>query len=151
HVGNARVRIEAALLALFVCHRVVADDAVASTNGTQRAKTSAPAERPAVDAQTLLAVLVDEESRRPVTEARIDVLLPQIQGLQDVAVGIDDVVGATQNPHPFGQAPQPAIQTLVWCPGTLGRCAGAATQHCEAGPVTGRDGHGSSPAPANSR
>jgi hypothetical protein len=102
HVGDACVRIEAALLALLVGHRVVADDAVAGANGTQRAKAPAPAKRPAVDAQTLLAVLVDKQARRPVTKARIDILLPQIQGLQDVAVGIDDVVDATHDPAPFG-------------------------------------------------
>src|SRR5580704_6485100 len=79
HVGDARVRIEATLLALFVCHRVVADDAVAGADRAKSAKTSAPAKRPAVDAQTLLAVLVDEEARQPVTEAWIDIFFPEIQ------------------------------------------------------------------------
>src|SRR5437667_422939 len=102
HVGDACVRIEAALLALLVCHRVVADHTVAGANGPQRAKTSAPAKRPAVNAQTLLAVGVDKQARRPVTERRVDVLFPEIQRLEDVPVGIDDVVSATHDSTPFG-------------------------------------------------
>src|SRR5882724_7802797 len=73
HVGDACMRIEAALFALFVCHRVVADDAVASANRAERSEALAPAKRPAVNAQTLLAILVDEQPRRPVAKGRIDV------------------------------------------------------------------------------
>src|SRR5690348_30005 len=83
HVGDASVRVEAALTALIVRHCIVADDAVTCSNRAKRAEPSAPAKRLAVDAQTFLAVLVDEQARRPVTERGIDVVLPQIERLED--------------------------------------------------------------------
>src|SRR5438445_12878719 len=78
HVGDACVRIEAALAAFIVGHRIVADDAVTGADRAERSKTFAPAKRLAIDAQALLAVRVDKQARRPITKARIDVVLPQI-------------------------------------------------------------------------
>src|SRR5271165_4192603 len=78
HVGDACMRVEAPLAALFVCHRVIADDAVAGANRAKRSKAFAAAKGPAIDAQTLLAVLVDKKARRPIAECAIDVVLPQI-------------------------------------------------------------------------
>src|SRR5260370_861757 len=48
--------------------------------------------------EPLLAVLLLDEPRRPVAELGIDVFVPEIQWLEDVSVGIDDVVSATHNP-----------------------------------------------------
>ena len=128
HVGDARVRIESALLAFPVCHRVVADHTVTGADRAERAKTSASAKSPAVDAQTLLAVVVDKQARCPVTKARIDVVLPQIQRLQDVAVGIDDIVGATHDPVSFRVNDKPENQTLVWLEGRYAAPPGLSTR-----------------------
>ncbi len=94
--------IEAAFAALVVCHRIVADDPVASADCTECAKPPAPAKLLAIDAQPLLAVIVDEEARCAIPKRRIDIIHPQIERLEDVAVGIDDIVRTTHNPAPFG-------------------------------------------------
>src|ERR1700724_17116 len=94
--------VEASLAAFIVCHRVVAHDAVAGTDRAERAKTPAPTKFLAVDPQTLLAVFVDKQARRPIPKRWIDVVHPQIEWFEDVAVGIDDVVRAIHNPTPFG-------------------------------------------------
>src|ERR1700730_18452122 len=126
HVGDACVGIEAALAALFVRHRVVADDAVAGADRAERAKAFAPAKGPTVDAQTLLAILVDKQARRPIAERPINVVFPKIERLEDVAVGIDDIVYATHKSAPFGSMARPRYQTVVWFPGTPCRAGGAA-------------------------
>ena len=46
----------------------------------------------ALDEQALLAVISVNEARPPVAERRIDVVVPQIERFEDVAVGVDDVV-----------------------------------------------------------
>src|SRR5712692_5073392 len=46
------------------------------------------------DDQALLAILALDDARCPVAELRLDVFVPQIERLKDVAVGIDAVVGA---------------------------------------------------------
>ena len=44
----------------------------------ERSKSLSPAEFLAVDAQTLFAVFVDKQARRPLAKRRIDVVLPHI-------------------------------------------------------------------------
>src|SRR6516162_7957074 len=83
HVGDAGVRVEAALAAFLVGHRVVANYPVTGADGTERSEASAPAKGLAIDAQTLLAVIVDKQARRPIPKVRFDVILPQIQRLED--------------------------------------------------------------------
>src|SRR5580693_6694447 len=102
HIGDSCVRVEAALAALAVCHRIVANDPITRADRAECAKPPASAKRLAIDAQALLAVLVDEEARRPIPKRRIDIVLPEVEWLEDVAVGIDDIVRAIHNPAPFG-------------------------------------------------
>ena len=78
HIGYALVGVEAALFAFIVGHRVVADDAVAGANGTERSEAPAAAERLAVDAQTLFAVLVDKQAWCAIPKGGLDVVLPKI-------------------------------------------------------------------------
>jgi hypothetical protein len=65
------MRVEATLLPLIVCHCVVADDAVTGAYRAERSKAFSPTERLAVDAQTLFAVFVDKQARRPLAKRRI--------------------------------------------------------------------------------
>ena len=102
HIGDAGVRVEASLAAFIVCHRIVAHDTVTGADRAECAKSPAAAKFFAIDAQTLFAVFVNKQARRPITERPIDVVLPQIERLEDVAVGIDDIVRTTHNPPPFG-------------------------------------------------
>ena len=57
---------------------LAADDAVAGANGTERSEAPAAAERLAVDAQTLFAVLVDKQAWCAIPKGRLDVVLPKI-------------------------------------------------------------------------
>jgi hypothetical protein len=50
-----------------------------------------------LDQQPLLAVLIDDELGRPIAERRVDVVVPQCERLQYMAVRIDDVVNATHD------------------------------------------------------
>ena len=47
---------------------------------------------PAVELQLLQPVLVEHDPQRPIAERRVDVRLPQVGRLEDVAVGIDRAV-----------------------------------------------------------
>ena len=46
----------------------------------------------ALDLEALLAVLVDDKARPALAEFGIDVFVPEIERLQNVAVGIDNVI-----------------------------------------------------------
>ena len=96
HVGDARVRVEPAGLAFLVFHRVGGDDALARADRADPADAELRvADRVLLDDQPLLAALVVlDDARRPVAELGIDVFVPEIERLQDMPVGIDDVVGA---------------------------------------------------------
>src|SRR6266853_3691049 len=96
------MRVEPALPSLAVLQRVIAHDAVAGANRADRPEALLAAKRLAVDAQALLAVLIDEASRRPVTERRIDVVLPQIERLENVTVCVNHIVCQTHHPTPLG-------------------------------------------------
>ena len=79
------------------------DDALPRADRADPADAAlAVADRVLLDDEPLLAVLALDDPRRPVAELRIDVFVPEIQRLEDVPVGIDDVVDATHNPAPFG-------------------------------------------------
>ena len=53
------------------------------------------AEQLLLDREPLLAgLVVDDQPRRPVAVLRVHVFVPQIERLEDVAVGVDHVVGA---------------------------------------------------------
>ncbi len=89
------MRVEAARLPFLVFHRVAGDDALARAD---RADPSDPAlavaNRVLLDDQTLLAVLHLLDTRRPIAKLRVDVIVPKVERLEDMTVGIDDVIGA---------------------------------------------------------
>jgi hypothetical protein len=60
----------------------------------QAADAARIAEQLAVDAQPFLAVVVDDEARSALAKRGIDVGVPEIERLEDVAVGIDGLIGA---------------------------------------------------------
>jgi len=62
--------------------------------------TPAVADRPLLDDEPILAVFALDEVRRPVSEFRIHVFVPQIQRFEDMAVRIDDIVSATHDQFP---------------------------------------------------
>ena len=53
------------------------------------------ADRVLLDDEALFAVLHLLDTRRPIAKLRVDVVVPQVERLEDMTVGIDDVVGAT--------------------------------------------------------
>src|ERR1700674_676622 len=103
HIGDALVRIEPAGLAVLVRHRVGLDDALPRADPADPADADpAVADRVLLDDEPLLAVLPLDDPRRPVAKRRVDVFVPKIERLEDVTLGIDDVVSTTHNPAPFG-------------------------------------------------
>src|SRR4029077_7476433 len=94
HVDDARVRVEPALAPFGVFQGVGLDDSLSDADGTQAADPPRIAQQLAFDAQAFLAVFVDDEPRPALAEFGIDVLVPQIERLEDVTVGVDYVVRA---------------------------------------------------------
>src|SRR4029077_16255431 len=94
HVDDARVRVEPAPAPLGVLQGVCLDDSLPAADGTEAADTPGIAQQLAFDAQAFLAVVVDDEPRPALAELGIDVLVPQVEWLEDVAVCVDDVVRA---------------------------------------------------------
>ena len=88
------MRIEAALAPLGILQGAGLDDALPDADGTQAADAPRIAQQLALDAQALLAVVVDDEPWPALAECGIDVLVPQVERLEDVAVGVDNVIGA---------------------------------------------------------
>ena len=83
-------------------HRVGLDDALP---GADRAD-AADADLVLLDDQLVLAVLAFDDLRSPVAEFRVDVFFPEVERLQDVAVGIDDVIGAAPS----------SVSSSAWMP-----------------------------------
>src|SRR6516225_6499249 len=121
HVGDALVRVEPAGLAVLVGHRVGLDDTLPRPYRADPANAElAVADHVLLDDEPLLAVLALFDPRRPVAELRIDIFVPKVQRLEDVPVGIDDVVGATHMPAPFGCVARPKTKRSF---GFIGRYA----------------------------
>ena len=57
-------------------------------------------ERALLNDQPAFAVRVFDEARRPIAVFRVGVLLPQLERLQDVTVGVNDVVSAAHATPP---------------------------------------------------
>jgi len=55
------------------------------------------------DEEPLFAVLVDDELGRPVAKTGVQIVVPQGERLQYVAIGINYVVGAGHGPSPHRQ------------------------------------------------
>ena len=104
HVGDAGMRVEPAGLAVLIRHRVGLDHALSRPDCADPADAEpAVADRVLLDDEAFLAVLALDDARRPVAEFRVDVLVPQIERLEDVAVGVDDVVLVAHNRFPPNQ------------------------------------------------
>src|SRR5437773_3391905 len=94
HVDDARVRIEAAFAALGIFQGAGFDDSLPGADGPQAADPPRITQQLAFDAQAFLAVVVDDKPRPALAEFGIDVLVPQVERLEDVTVGVDYVVRA---------------------------------------------------------
>ena len=71
------------------------DLALARADAADPAHALLAAEQLALDVSfSLPVVVVDDEPRRAVAEFRVHVFVPEIERLQDVPIGVDDVVGA---------------------------------------------------------
>ena len=97
HVRNPLMRIEAAGAPVLIAHGLGRDHALPCADPADPAHTLPAAEDLLLDQQPLLAVLVDDELGRAVAKGRVDVVVPQSERLQDMAVRIDDVVYATHD------------------------------------------------------
>ncbi len=95
HVGDALVRVEPAGAALIVFHLGRLDRALARPDTADPAHALLAAEQLALDVELLGAGRgIDDKPRRPVAEFGVHVFVPEIERLQDVPIGIDDVIGA---------------------------------------------------------
>ena len=101
HVGNPSMRVETTLAALGIFHGVVHHRALARADAAQSAHALFAAEDFLLDHQPLFAVLIDHQPRCAVAEGGVHVIVPERQRLQDVAVGVDDVVGSAHGVSPF--------------------------------------------------
>src|SRR5207248_8122775 len=82
HVGHAGMRVEPALAAFVVLHRITGDDALARADPAGAAEPGLrAAEDLLLDDEALLAVLVLDQPRRPIAEAGLHVIVPQIERL----------------------------------------------------------------------
>ncbi len=102
HVGDAGVGIEAAAPAIDVFHLALFHCALAGPDRADDAEALRAAEDLALYEQAFLAVGVDDDPGRAIAEARVDVLVPQVHGLEDVTVGVDDLVGTRHGWPPSG-------------------------------------------------
>src|SRR5689334_550569 len=96
------MRVEPALLSLGVFERVGLDRALPDADRAEAADPPRIAQQFALDLKALLAVLVDDKPRPTLAVFGIDVFVPEVERFQDMAVGIDDVIGAGHDPSPFG-------------------------------------------------
>src|SRR2546429_3186919 len=94
HVDDARVRVEAAFAPFGVFQGAGLDDSLSGAHGAQAADPPRIAQQLAFDAQAFLAVFVDDEPRPAPAELGIDVPVPQVERLEDMAVCVDHVVRA---------------------------------------------------------
>ena len=89
------MRVEPTRLAVLVRHRVGFDDTLPRTDSADPADADAAvADRVLLDDEPLLAVITLDDARRAITKLRVYVVVPQVERLEDVAVGIDHVVSA---------------------------------------------------------
>src|SRR5438094_453607 len=93
HVDNAGVRVEPALLPFGIFEGVGLDVALPHADRAEAADPPRIAQHFAFDLKALLAVFVDSKARPTLAELGVDVFVPEIERLQNVAVGIDNVIG----------------------------------------------------------
>jgi hypothetical protein len=100
HVGDPRVRVEAARAPVHELHRRLVHLALPGADGADDVQPFLAAQHLVFDEQALLAVGVDDDLGSAVAEAGVDVLVPDVHGLEDVTVGVDDVVRAGHGDPP---------------------------------------------------
>ena len=94
HIDDAGVRIEPALAPVRVFQTVECDLALANADRAEAANAARIAQKLALDGEAFLAVVVDDEPRPAFTERGVDVVIPQSERLENVAVGVDNIVCA---------------------------------------------------------
>ena len=102
HVGDSLVRIEAAWLAVLVGHRIGLDHTLASADCANPADAAlAIADYVLLDYEALLAVFAFHYPRRTIAKSGIDIVIPKIERLENVAVGIDDIISSSHCSAPL--------------------------------------------------
>jgi len=86
------VRVEPAPAPLGILQGAGLDDPLPDADGTQAADAPRIAQQLAFDAEALLPVFVDDKPRPALAEFGIDIPVPQVERLEDVAVRVDHVV-----------------------------------------------------------
>jgi hypothetical protein len=102
HVGDARVRIEAALAAVDVLHGLLGHLVIAGADGPDDPEAFLAPQHLLADLEPLLAVGVHDDARSALAVGGIDVLVPDVHRLQHMSVGVDHVVGACHGSLLFG-------------------------------------------------
>ena len=86
---------------MLVFHGVVHHSAVAGAHPAQGAQPFLAAEQLLAHLKALLAVRVADQLRCLIAVFWFDVITPEIQRLQNVSVGIDDIIGASHGRPSF--------------------------------------------------
>src|SRR5206468_10956950 len=95
HTRDALVRVDPPRPAVLLFQLARLDRALPRADPADPAHALLAAEHLLLDQQLFLAgFVVGDEPRRPVAEFRVHIFGPQIERLQDVPIGVDDVVGA---------------------------------------------------------
>ena len=93
--------VKAAWFAVLVGHGIGLDHALAGADCADPADAALTvADRLLLDNEALLAVLAFHYSRRAAAKSGVDVIIPKIERLENVAVGIDDVISACHSSAP---------------------------------------------------
>ncbi len=87
------MRVEPALAPVGVFQAVEFDLALPDAHGAQAANASRIAKQLALNAEAFLAVVVNDEPRPAFTERGVDIFIPKRERLQNVAVGVDSIIG----------------------------------------------------------
>ena len=93
HVHDAGVGIEAALAPVGVFQAVEPDLALPDADRPQAADAARITQQLAFDGEPFLAVVVDDEPRPAFPERGLDIVVPQRERLENVAVGVDGFIG----------------------------------------------------------
>jgi hypothetical protein len=89
------MRIEAARAPVHVLHGGLGHPALAGADGADHVEALLAPEHLPLDEQAFLAVGVDDHPGGALAVGGIDVLVPDVHRFEHVAVGVDDVVGAS--------------------------------------------------------
>src|SRR5215831_14878294 len=127
HVGDALVRVEPARPALLISQLGRRDSALPRADAADAAEAALRVTgRALLNDQPALTALLLDKAWRPIAVLGVGVFVPQVERLQDVAVGVDDVVNATHAAAPFWLTIEPngrLIRTLCPAPKPVNRPA----------------------------